>query len=36
MMEAGRRAHARAALEAIASAGPLSPDVADIVQRSLA
>ncbi len=35
-MEPGRRDLARAALERIDAAGPLSPDVGDIVQRSLA
>jgi aminopeptidase N len=35
-MEAGRRAHAEAALRRIAAKGDLSPDVGDIAQRSLA
>ncbi|HVL74096.1 MAG TPA: aminopeptidase N C-terminal domain-containing protein, partial [Beijerinckiaceae bacterium] len=35
-MEAGRRAQAEEALRRIADSGPLSPDVGDIVQRSLA
>jgi len=35
-MESGRRAKAEAALRRIAAAPSLSPDVSDIVQRSLA
>ncbi len=35
-LEPGRRAHAEAALKRIAATAPLSPDVSDIVGRSLA
>ncbi|HLN10929.1 MAG TPA: aminopeptidase N C-terminal domain-containing protein, partial [Xanthobacteraceae bacterium] len=36
VLEGGRRAHAEAALKRVAAAAPLSRDVKDIVQRSLA
>ena len=35
-MEPGRRLHAEASLRRVAAATPLSPDVSDIVNRSLA
>jgi aminopeptidase N len=34
--DAGRQAHARAALESIRAAAPLSPDVGEVVARALA